>query len=332
MNDLPANDILEGDVLGGGSQERTAENAQMFTHETVLLDEAVEALAVRADGVYFDSTFGRGGHSSAILAKLDERGRLYATDRDLRALAAGEALAAKDARFQIHHAAFSSAAEWLTSLGLQGKVDGVLFDLGVSSPQIDEAERGFSFQQNGPLDMRMNQQAGETAAEWLARAEEDEIANVLYQLGDEKFSRRIARRIVETRATQPLTTTFDLVRCIVEATPRRDPRKHPATRSFQAIRLHINRELDEITTALSQVVDLLSIGGRLVVISFHSLEDRIVKNFIRDESTTEKDFFGQPVGTARLARVGGSIRASAAEVSRNPRSRSAIMRVAERVA
>lgn len=302
------------------------------SHETVLLNEAVEALAVRADGIYLDATFGRGGHSAAILERLDDRGRLYATDQDLRAVAVGEALASRDDRFQIQHAAFSSAATWLSSLGLQGKVDGVLFDLGVSSPQIDEAERGFSFQQNGPLDMRMNQRAGETAAQWLARAEEEEIANVLYRLGDEKFSRRIARRIVDTRDEHPLTTTFDLVRCIVEATPRRDPRKHPATRSFQAIRLHINRELDEITAALSQVVDLLSIGGRLVVISFHSLEDRIVKNFIRDESTTAKDFFGQSVGTARLSRVGGAIRASAAEVSRNPRSRSAIMRVAERVA
>ncbi|ACX95299.1 16S rRNA (cytosine(1402)-N(4))-methyltransferase RsmH [Halothiobacillus neapolitanus] len=310
----------------------TQEKSEALTHETVLLNEAVEALAVRADGVYLDATFGRGGHSAAILAKLNNHGRLFATDRDLRALAAGEALASKDARFQIHHAAFSTAAQWLASMGLQGKVDGVLFDLGVSSPQIDEAERGFSFQQNGPLDMRMNQHAGETAAEWLAEAEEEEIANVLYRLGDEKFSRRIARRIVETRAAQPLATTFDLVRCIVEATPRRDPRKHPATRSFQAIRLHINRELDEISAALSQVVDLLSIGGRLVVISFHSLEDRIVKNFIRDESTTDKDFFGQPVGTARLSRVGGSIRASAEEIVRNPRSRSAIMRVAERVA
>lgn len=315
-----------------GIPMRVQEKAQDFTHETVLLNEAVEALAVRPDGVYFDATFGRGGHSAAILAKLDERGRLFATDRDLRALVSGEALASKDARFQIHHADFSSAAQWLASMGLQGKVDGVLFDLGVSSPQIDEAERGFSFQQNGPLDMRMNQQAGQTAAEWLADAEEEEIANVLYRLGDEKFSRRIARRIVETRDTHPLTTTFDLVRCIVEATPRRDPRKHPATRSFQAIRLYINRELDEIAAALSQVVDLLSIGGRLVVISFHSLEDRIVKNFIRDESTTDKDFFGQPVGTARLSRVGGSIRASAEEIARNPRSRSAIMRVAERVA
>lgn len=315
-----------------GIPMRVQEKAQDLTHETVLLNEAVEALAVRPDGVYFDATFGRGGHSAAILAKLDKRGRLFATDRDLRALVTGEALASKDARFQIHHADFSSAAQWLASMGLQGKVDGVLFDLGVSSPQIDEAERGFSFQQNGPLDMRMNQQAGQTAAEWLARAEEEEIANVLYRLGDEKFSRRIARRIVETRDTHPLTTTFDLVRCIVEATPRRDPRKHPATRSFQAIRLYINRELDEIAAALSQVVDLLSIGGRLVVISFHSLEDRIVKNFIRDESTTDKDFFGQPVGTARLCRVGGSIRASAEEIARNPRSRSAIMRVAERVA
>lgn len=306
--------------------------ASPLTHETVLLAEAVEGLAVRPEGVYLDATFGRGGHSAAILGKLGAQGLLFATDRDLRAKAAAEALTATDARVQFKHVEFSQAAAWLASLGLQGRVDGVLFDLGVSSPQIDEAARGFSFQQNGPLDMRMNQQAGQTAAEWLALAEEEAIANVLYQLGDEKFSRRIARRIVETRAAHPLRTTFDLVRCIVEATPRQDPRKHPATRSFQAIRLHINRELDEITHSLAQVVDLLSIGGRLVVISFHSLEDRIVKNFMRDESTTDKDFFGQPVGTARLKRVGGSMRASAAEIARNPRSRSAIMRIAERVA
>ena len=164
------------------------------THETVLLDEAVEALAVRADGIYLDATFGRGGHSTAILARLNEEGRLYAVDRDARALLAGAALADRDDRFQIHHAAFSAAAQWLISMGLQGKVNGVLFDLGVSSPQIDEAERGFSFQQNGPLDMRMDQQSGETAAEWLARADEVEIAHVLYHRGDEKFSRRIARR------------------------------------------------------------------------------------------------------------------------------------------
>ncbi|HUM99876.1 MAG: 16S rRNA (cytosine(1402)-N(4))-methyltransferase [Halothiobacillus sp. 20-53-49] len=306
--------------------------ASPLVHETVLLAEAVEGLAVRPEGVYLDATFGRGGHSAAILDKLGAQGRLFATDRDVRAKAAAEALAATDTRLQFKHVEFSQAADWLASLGLQGRVDGVLFDLGVSSPQIDEAARGFSFQQNGPLDMRMNQQAGQTAAEWLALAEEEAIANVLYQLGDEKFSRRIARRIVETRSAQPLRTTFDLVRCIVEATPRQDPRKHPATRSFQAIRLHINRELDEITQSLAQVVDLLSIGGRLVVISFHSLEDRIVKNFMRDESTTDKDFFGQPVGTARLKRVGGSMRASAAEIARNPRSRSAIMRIAERVA
>lgn len=303
-----------------------------LSHQTVLLDEAVEALALRSGGIYLDATFGRGGHSMRMLSCLDETARVYATDRDLRALEAGEALAARDPRFHIHHAPFSAAADWLDALELTGLVDGVLFDLGVSSPQIDEAERGFSFQQNGPLDMRMNQQAGETAAEWLARAEETEIANVLYRLGDEKFSRRIARRIVETRDAHPLETTFDLVRCIVEATPRRDPRKHPATRSFQAIRLHINRELDEITAALSKVVDLLAIGGRLVVISFHSLEDRIVKQFIRAESSVDRDFFGQPVGTARLQRVGGAVRASEEEVTRNPRARSAIMRVAERVA
>jgi 16S rRNA (cytosine1402-N4)-methyltransferase len=306
--------------------------ASPLIHETVLLAEAVAGLAVRPEGIYLDATFGRGGHSAAILAKLGARGLLFATDRDVRAKAAAEALTARDARVQFKHVEFSKAADWLASLGLQGQIDGVLLDLGVSSPQIDEAARGFSFQQNGPLDMRMNQQAGQTAAQWLALAEEEAIANVLYQLGDEKFSRRIARRIVETRTAQPLLTTFDLVRCIVEATPRQDPRKHPATRSFQAIRLHINRELDELTQTLAQVVDLLSIGGRLVVISFHSLEDRIVKNFMRDESTTDKDFFGQPVGTARLKRVGGSMRASAAEIARNPRSRSAIMRIAERVA
>jgi 16S rRNA (cytosine1402-N4)-methyltransferase len=303
-----------------------------FVHQTVLLEEAVDALALRPDGIYLDATFGRGGHSERLLARLSPAGRVYATDQDLHALEAGHDLSARDSRFQIYHAPFSAAANWLTELGLSGQVNGVLFDLGVSSPQIDEAERGFSFQRNGPLDMRMNQQAGETAAEWLARAEETEIANVLYQLGDEKFSRRIARRIVETRDAHPLMTTFDLVRCIVEATPRRDPRKHPATRSFQAIRLHINRELDEITEALSKVVDLLAIGGRLVVISFHSLEDRIVKQFIRTESSVDKDFFGQPVGTARLARVGAAVRASEAEIARNPRARSAIMRIAERVA
>jgi 16S rRNA (cytosine1402-N4)-methyltransferase len=306
--------------------------ASPLIHETVLLAEAVQGLAVRPEGIYLDATFGRGGHSAAILAQLGAQGRLFATDRDLRAKAAAEALTASDVRVQFKHVEFSKAVDWLASLGLQGQVDGVLFDLGVSSPQIEEAARGFSFQQNGPLDMRMNQQAGQTAAEWLAIAEEVDIANVLYQLGDEKFSLRIARRIVETRTAHPLLTTFDLVRCIVEATPRQDPRKHPATRSFQAIRLHINRELDEITQTLAQVVDLLSIGGRLVVISFHSLEDRIVKNFMRDESTTDKDFFGQPVGTARLKRVGGSMRAAAAEIARNPRSRSAIMRIAERVA
>lgn len=303
-----------------------------FVHETVLLEEAVDALALHPDGIYLDATFGRGGHSEHLLARLGPAGHVYATDQDLHALEAGHDLSARDSRFQIYHAPFSAAANWLTELGLSGQVNGVLFDLGVSSPQIDEAERGFSFQRNGPLDMRMNQQAGETAAEWLARAEETEIANVLYQLGDEKFSRRIARRIVETRDAHPLMTTFDLVRCIVEATPRRDPRKHPATRSFQAIRLHINRELDEITEALSKVVDLLAIGGRLVVISFHSLEDRIVKQFIRTESSVDKDFFGQPVGTARLARVGAAVRASEAEIARNPRARSAIMRIAERVA
>lgn len=303
-----------------------------FTHDTVLRDEAVAALVVRPSGVYLDATFGRGGHSRAILATLDAAGRLYATDRDTQAVAAGRILAAADARFSIHHGPFSGAAAWLSAQDLVSRVDGALFDLGVSSPQIDEAARGFSFQQDGPLDMRMDQTTGETAAEWLARAEEVEIADVLYHLGEEKFSRRIARLIVQSRVTQPILRTSDLVRLITEASPRIDPRKHPATRSFQAIRLHINRELDEITQALRQVLDLLAVGGRLVVISFHSLEDRIVKNFMRDESTPARDFFGQPTGAVRLKRLGAAVRAGADEVARNPRSRSAIMRVAEKLA
>jgi len=300
-------------------------------HETVLRDAAVEALAVRADGIYLDATFGRGGHSRAILERLGPKGRLYGTDQDLAAVAVGQELAQADPRFVIHHGPFSGAAEWLQSLDLIGQVDGVLFDLGVSSPQLDEAERGFSFQQNGPLDMRMNRQAGESAADWLARADETEIANVIYRYGEERNSRRIARRIVEKRTERPLRTTQDLVDCVIAATTRRDPHKHPATRTFQAIRLFINRELEEIQTALASVVDLLSVGGRLVVISFHSLEDRIVKNFIRDESTAERDFFGQPTGPVRLKKLGGPIRPDKGETARNPRARSAIMRVAERI-
>ncbi|WP_407276202.1 16S rRNA (cytosine(1402)-N(4))-methyltransferase RsmH [Halothiobacillus sp. DCM-1] len=303
-----------------------------YAHDTVLRDEAVAALSICPSGIYLDATFGRGGHSRAVLAALGADGRLFATDQDLQAVAVGEALATEDARFAIHHAAFSAAASWLTALNLAGRIDGALFDLGVSSPQIDQAARGFSFQQDGPLDMRMNQAVGETAAEWLARADEAEIADVLYRLGEEKFSRRIARLIVQTRAERPLLRTADLARLIAEASPRIDPRKHPATRSFQAIRLHINRELDEITRALQQMLDLLAVGGRLVVISFHSLEDRIVKNFMRDHSTPARDFFGQPTGVVRLKRVGSAIRASAEEVARNPRSRSAIMRVAEKLA
>ncbi len=304
----------------------------VLTHETVLRDEAVAALVTRPSGCYLDATFGRGGHSRAILARLDADGRLYATDQDAQAVAAAEVLAAEDARFAIHHAPFSQAAPWLLALGLAGRIDGALFDLGVSSPQIDEAARGFSFQQDGPLDMRMNQAVGETAAEWLAHADEAEIAAVLYHLGEEKFSRRIARLIVQTRVERPINRTAELARLIAEASPRIDPRKHPATRSFQAIRLHINRELDEITVALQQMLEVLAIGGRLVVISFHSLEDRIVKNFMRDHSTPDRDFFGQPTGVVRLKRIGGAMRAGEDEVARNPRSRSAIMRVAEKLA
>ncbi len=300
------------------------------SHDTVLRDEAVDNLVTDPAGTYVDGTFGRGGHSRAILAKLAAKGRLIGFDRDAEAADSAARLADEDSRFSFIKASFSGWGDALAEHGVDQPVDGVMFDLGVSSPQLDQAERGFSFRFEGPLDMRMDQSHGPSAADWLAVAEEEEIRDVLFRLGEERFARRIAAGIVARREQAPLTRTTDLVDCVVAAIPRRDPNKHPATRTFQAIRLYINKELDEITQALEQALEHLAPGGRLVVISFHSLEDRIVKRFIRDHSTAGKDFFGNPVGEVALKKVGKAIRADREETAKNPRARSAIMRVAER--
>jgi len=303
-----------------------------MSHVTVLKTQAVEALTIDPAGIYVDGTFGRGGHSLAILERLGEAGRLIGFDRDPQAVAEGEVLAAADARFTMVARAFSGMPAWLDEAGLVGEVSGILLDLGVSSPQLDQPERGFSFMQDGPLDMRMDPTGGLSAADWLATVELDELTRVLRELGEERHARRIARHIVLTRDERPLTRTRELAERIAEASPSRERHKHPATRSFQAIRIHVNRELDELRELLASVPDVLAIGGRLVVISFHSLEDRIVKRFIRQHSESDKDFFGQPVGTPPLRRHGKALRADREEIRDNPRARSAVMRVAERIA
>ncbi len=304
-------------------------------HIPVLLDESMHALALTAEGLYVDGTFGRGGHARAILARLGPMGRLVAVDRDPDAVAVGEALAARDARFSIRRAPFSRLPAVLAGLGLAGRVNGLLLDLGVSSPQLDTAERGFSFASDGPLDMRMDPDSGQSAAQWLATASETELARVLRECGEERFARRIAQAICRARLDSPLTTTRELARLVERVVPTREPGKHPATRTFQALRIHLNRELDELAECLAQVCDMLAAGGRLVVISFHSLEDRIVKRFIRDESRGQAIPKSVPVldadRTRRLRPLGPALRPGPAEIARNPRARSAIMRVAERL-
>ncbi|GAB3286735.1 16S rRNA (cytosine(1402)-N(4))-methyltransferase RsmH [Parahaliea aestuarii] len=304
-------------------------------HETVMLREAVDALVTTSSGCYVDGTFGRGGHSRAVLAALDANGRLVGVDKDPAAAAEAEQLAMSEPRFSFYHGSFAQLPRQLRGMGIDA-VDGILLDLGVSSPQLDEAERGFSFQHDGPLDMRMDTSSGETAAEWLARADESDIADVLYDYGEERFSRRIARAIVAQRAIDPIVTTGRLATIVSEANPRWEKHKHPATRSFQAIRIFINRELEDLQDLLGEALDLLVEGGRLVVISFHSLEDRIVKRYMRDMARGEQLPPGVPVRDSALNRrmklVGKAVRASKDEVAVNVRARSAIMRVAEKIA
>ena len=302
-------------------------------HVTVLLEEAVEALAIKPEGVYVDATFGRGGHSRRILAALGEKGRLLAVDRDPQAVAAGAAI--NDPRFMLVHRAFAAIREAARD-GNVAEADGVLFDVGVSSPQIDEGGRGFSFRHDAPLDMRMDTTQGETAADWLARADEREITEVIRNYGEERFAFQIAKKVVAARGERPLRTTGEFAAVVRAAVRTREPGQDPATRSFQALRIHVNQELRQLEVALPQALDLLRPGGRLVVISFHSLEDRIVKNFMRAEASADDLPKNLPLRVdqlpkARLRLVGKAVRPSAVEVAANPRARSAVMRVAEKL-
>jgi len=305
-------------------------------HLPVLLEEVLQALDIKKDGIYFDGTFGRGGHAAAILAELGTAGRLYAMDKDHEAIATATQLANKDSRFHIIPGSFAMMAEKLKAQGLEGQIDAVLLDLGVSSPQLDNADRGFSFMKNGPLDMRMDNTAGLSAADWLATAEESDISLVLRDLGEERFHRRIARAIIEYRENEQLQTTLQLANLIEHAVPRREKGKHPATRSFQAIRIYINRELEDLKIGLQQAVAMLKVGGRLVVISFHSLEDRIVKRFMREQAEGVRLPLDLPVQNeqtgACLRLVGKAIKPGKKEIDRNVRARSATLRVAEKIA
>lgn len=306
------------------------------THHPVLLQEVLDALALRPDGNYLDGTFGRGGHAEAILGQLGPEGRLYAMDKDPQAVQTAERRFSRDPRFCIRQASFASLGDWMQSLGLTGRLHGVLFDLGVSSPQLDDPQRGFSFQAEGPLDMRMDPHAGISAADWLARAEEEEITRIIKDYGEERFARRIARAIVAAREVAPIRTTRQLADLVRAAVRTREQHKHPATRTFQAIRIYLNSELQDLEAGLTQALEALAPRGRLVVISFHSLEDRKVKQFMRAESRGEQlppdlPVPGEPA-PGRLRVIGKARRASASEVARNPRARSAMLRVAERAA
>ncbi|MDH2917252.1 MAG: 16S rRNA (cytosine(1402)-N(4))-methyltransferase RsmH [Gallionella sp.] len=307
--------------------------SQSLVHATVLLNEAVDVLQVKPDGVYVDGTFGRGGHSRLILSKLGASGRLIAFDKDPMAIASGQAV--QDARFHMVHSGFEHLSEKLRELGV-GKVDGVLLDLGVSSPQLDDARRGFSFRFDAPLDMRMDTSCGQTAAEWLAVADEGELTEVIRDYGEERFARQVARAIVAARQERAIDTTKQLADIVGKTVHTREPGKNPATRTFQAIRIHINRELEELESVLPQCVNHLKTGGRMSVISFHSLEDRMVKQFMRDMAQGDKLPKGLPIRAAdvpqgKVKLVGKPIYASAEEVAANPRARSAVLRVAERL-
>ncbi|TMM47748.1 16S rRNA (cytosine(1402)-N(4))-methyltransferase RsmH [Colwellia ponticola] len=307
------------------------------SHISVLLNEAVDALAITGDGCFIDCTFGRGGHSALILSQLSDSGRLIAIDRDPSAIVAAEKFK-DDPRFLIEHQGFAALADIAETHNLMGKVDGILLDLGVSSPQLDEAERGFSFMKDGPLDMRMDTSKGQTAAQWLAVADVEDITWVLRTFGEEKHAWRIANAIVDTREEAPLTRTSQLAKLIKTTAPQREIKKHPATRSFQAIRMYINSELEQIEKALAASLDVLAEGGRLVVISFHSLEDRLVKQFMKKYSQGKKVPRGLPVSEEelnkgkKLALVGRRLKPSQSEVEENVRSRSSVLRVAERLA
>ena len=303
-------------------------------HQTVLLREAVDALVTNPAGFYVDGTFGRGGHSRYLLQLLGDEGQVLGVDKDPAAGVAARQLACDEPRFEFFHGSFAELPRQLQRMGVDA-VDGILLDLGVSSPQLDEGERGFSFLHDGPLDMRMDTTRGETAAQWISSASIDEIALVLKEYGEERFARRIATAIAAARSEQAITTTARLAQVVSEANPRWEKHKHPATRAFQGIRIKVNRELEDLQALLGCALDMLRVGGRLVVISFHSLEDRMVKRYMRDMARGEQLPPGVPVRDSALNRrmklVGRAVRASQAEVAANARARSAIMRVAEKI-
>ena len=303
------------------------------SHATVLLHEAVSALCIKPGGIYVDATFGRGGHSRLILQALGAGGRVIALDRDPAAVAAGRTIS--DARFVMVHERFAQLSQVLRAL-VPGKVDGILLDLGVSSPQLDDVARGFSFRFDAPLDMRMDTSSGHTAQQWLATASEETLGEVIGDYGEERFARQIARAIVTARQERTIATTHQLSAIVAQAVRTREPGKNPATRTFQAIRIHLNQELEEITQVLPQCVEYLKPEGRLVVISFHSLEDRLVKQFMRGMAQGDKLPRDLPIRAAELPKgelrlVGKAVRATQQEVADNPRARSAVMRVAERM-
>jgi 16S rRNA (cytosine1402-N4)-methyltransferase len=305
-------------------------------HAPVLADEALAALSLEAGGYYVDATFGRGGHTARILEALGGEGRVLAIDRDLEAIETGRRRFADELRLTLVHAPFSRLGVLVPQYAQGRPCSGLLFDLGVSSPQLDTPERGFSFRSDGPLDMRMDATRGEPVRAWLARASLDEIREVIGSLGEERFARRVAQAIVEARRTHPLERTGEFAALVARAVRTREPGKHPATRTFQALRMHVNDELGELRHGLAAAVDVLAIGGRLVVISFHSLEDRLVKQFIRDASTLDPELARLPFLPAgaqpRRKRIGRKLRPGPLERERNPRSRSALLRVAEKVA
>ena len=307
-----------------------------FKHAPVLLEEVLNALHIHRDGSYIDATFGRGGHSLAILEKLSDNGRLLVFDKDPEAISLAQKLSRQDKRIEVCHSSFSCLSKFVEEQSLMGMVDGILLDLGVSSPQLDKASRGFSFVRDGVLDMRMDPQQGESAQDWVNTAKQEEIVKVLREYGEERFAGRIARSIVSSRVEQPITHTLQLAQLIAEAVPRHEKDKHPATRSFQAIRIYINNELNDLSLLLEQVIDILKPGGRLVVISFHSLEDRIVKRFMRSQSRGDDFPPDLPVTSDQLnptiKLVGRALKPAAAEIEINPRARSAVMRVAEKLA
>ena len=309
--------------------------SESFKHTSVLLQECLDGLAIKPDGIYIDATFGRGGHSGEILSQLGEQGRLIAFDRDPQAIEAAKRFA-DDKRFTIVHSPFADMAEVIESMSLTGEIDGVLMDLGVSSPQLDDAERGFSFLRDGPLDMRMDTSRGQSAAEWLAEADEQDITQVIKEFGEEKFGKRIAHAIVNERKVNPITRTSELVRIIDQAMPVKDKFKHPATRTFQGIRIYINAELEQLRVGLKAATAILKPKGRLAVISFHSLEDRLVKRFMKEQSKGKAVPHGLPLTQHEidadkvLSLIGKAIKPGEDELAVNVRSRSAVLRVAEK--